>query len=89
MQRVYLAENNIEAYLVQGLLEGEGLECEIHGEYLPGGAGLLPAAGTVELWVPVKQEAAARDLLRRYEQGEFAEHSYHEQFPDREAPDED
>jgi len=80
MQRVYLAENNIEAYLVQGLLEGEGLECEIHGEYLPGGAGLLPAAGTVELWVPVKQEAAARDLLRRYERGEFAQQPPDELF---------
>ena len=83
MQRVYLAENNIEAYLVQGLLEAEGIDCEIHGEYLPGGAGLLPAAGTVELWVPAEQEASARELLRRYEQGEFAQDSSNEQASDQ------
>ena len=89
MQRVYLVENNIEAYLIQGLLEAEGIECEIHGEYLPGGAGLLPAAGTVELWVPAEQEGAARELLRRYEQGEFAQDSFNEQESDEQTPNED
>ena len=72
MLEVYLPENNLEAHLVQGLLESEGIECEIRGEYLSGAAGGIPAGNTVSLWVPDTQEAAARALLRRYEAGEFA-----------------
>lgn len=72
MKQVYIPENNIEAYLVQGLMESEGIECEIRGELLAGGAGLLPANSNVTLWVEADREAEARELLKRYDEGEFA-----------------
>jgi len=72
MYEVYLPENNIEAHLVQGLLECEGIECEIRGEYLPGAAGELPVGNTVSLWVHETQFDDAKRILARYEAGEFA-----------------
>lgn len=72
MQQIYVPENNIEAYLIQGLLEAEGIECEIRGELLAGGAGLLPANSNASLWAREDQADAARALLKRYEQGEFS-----------------
>lgn len=76
MQEVYIPENNIEAYLIQGLMEAEGIECEIRGEFLAGGAGMLPANSNVSLWVNEQQEAEARELLKRYERGDFAQDEF-------------
>ncbi len=72
MRELYLPENNIEAYLLQGALQAEQIECEIRGEYLQGGVGLLPAGNNLSLWVAESQWELARDLLRRYERGELA-----------------
>ncbi len=72
MHEVYLPENNIEAHLVQGLLESEGIECEIRGQYLAGAAGELPAGSTASLWVHEAQFEQAKQVLARYEAGEFA-----------------
>lgn len=72
MQEVYLPQHNIEAHLVQGLLQSEGIECEIRGEFLAGAAGELPAGNNISLWVNDDQADAARELLRQYDAGEFA-----------------
>lgn len=72
MRELYIPENNIEAYLLQGALQAEQIECEIRGEYLQGGVGLLPAGNNLSLWVEERQWEAARDLLQRYERGELA-----------------
>lgn len=72
MRELYLPENNIEAYLLQGALQAEQIECEIRGEYLQGGVGLLPAGNNLSLWVKDSQWQPACDLLRRYELGELA-----------------
>lgn len=72
MRELYLPENNIEAYLLQGALQAEQIECEIRGEYLQGGVGLLPAGNNLSLWVEESQWEQACDLLRRYERGELA-----------------
>lgn len=72
MRELYIPENNIEAYLLQGALQAEQIECEIRGEYLQGGVGLLPASNNLSLWVEERQWEAARDLLQRYERGELA-----------------
>lgn len=72
MRELYLPENNIEAYLLQGALQAEEIECEIRGEYLQGGIGLLPAGNNLSLWVDESQWDAAHNLLRRYERGELA-----------------
>lgn len=71
MLEVYVPENNIEAYLLQGALQAEGIECEIRGEYLQGGAGLLPANHNISIWVADADETAALELLGRYERGDL------------------
>ncbi len=42
MKTVYLARNPGDAYLMKGLLEGEGIEAEIRGEFLWGVRGEVP-----------------------------------------------
>lgn len=72
MEEIYVPENNIEAYLLQGAMQAEGIECEIRGEFLQGGAGLLPASNNISLWVAESDVEAARDLMGRYERGELS-----------------
>ena len=45
MRNLYEASNAIEANLLKGLLETEGIEVFIRGEYLQGGIGDLPVSG--------------------------------------------
>jgi hypothetical protein len=70
MLKVFVARNPVEAHLVLGLLEGEGIRGEVRGEALfttlQGGAaaeGLLPA-----VWIEREQQGpAALEALARYQ----------------------
>ena len=72
MLKVFVAQNPVEAHLVLGLLEAEGIAGEVRGEALfttlQGGAaaaGLLPS-----VWIAQgEQERAALDRVSRYTQG--------------------
>ncbi|MDQ2078389.1 DUF2007 domain-containing protein [Marinimicrobium sp. ABcell2] len=72
MLEIYTPENTIEAYLLHGALQAEGIACEIHGEHLQGGAGLLPVNNNVTLRVREEDAEAARALIARYERGELS-----------------
>lgn len=72
MIEVYGPQNNLEAYLLQGLLAQHGVESQLQGEYLQGGMGELPMAGNVSLMVAPEQAGKARELLAQYERGELA-----------------
>lgn len=72
MLEIYIPENTIEAYLLKGAMGAEGIECEIRGEHLQGGAGLLPANSNMSLWVAEEDAEAARELMGRYERGELS-----------------
>lgn len=72
MLNVYTPQNTIEAYLIQGALQAEGIFCEIHGEHLQGAAGLLPVNNNVTLQVREEDAEAARELIARYERGELS-----------------
>lgn len=72
MLNIYTPQNTIEAYLMQGALQAEGILCEIHGEYLQGAAGLLPVNNNVTLQVREEDAEAARELIARYERGELS-----------------
>lgn len=42
MIKVYTADNPVDAHLLKGLLEGEGIEAEVRGEFLWGCRGEIP-----------------------------------------------
>jgi len=75
MLKVHVARNPMEAHLVLGLLEAEGIRGEVRGEALfttlQGGAAaeaLLPA-----VWIEREQQgAAALACLARYRDGQGA-----------------
>jgi hypothetical protein len=74
MHVVYEAENLIDAHLVRGLLQGEGIEVFIRGEHLIGAMGELPVAGLIAVCVPEQQLPRARALLDEWaEQADPAE----------------
>jgi len=72
MQNIYEAANTIEANLLKGLLEQEGIETFVNGEYLVGGIGELPVSGIVNLSVEEDDMAKALKIIEAYEAGEYS-----------------
>jgi len=72
MQIVYEAANTIEANLLKGLLEQEGIETFINGEYLAGGIGELPVTGIVNLSVEEDDVEKALKVIEAYDAGEYS-----------------
>ena len=61
MKVIYQAENAIDANLLKGLLEQDGIMAFVNGEYLQGGMGELPTGGLISVSVAdADQEAAMR-----------------------------
>ena len=63
MRVVYEPENLIDAYLVKGVLEQDGIPVYLRGEHLAGGIGELPVIGLYALCVPEACEAEARETV--------------------------
>jgi len=51
MKIIYRAENIIDANLVKGVLESEGIHAFVSGAYLTGAVGELPVSGLVSVMV--------------------------------------
>jgi Putative prokaryotic signal transducing protein len=64
MRVVYEAENIIDAHLVKGLLEQQGIPAFVKGEYLTGAIGDLPAMGLVAVCVPESRLPEAEAVMR-------------------------
>jgi len=69
---IFSATSTTEAHLVQGLLAQFGIDAHISGHYLQGGFGELPVTDMIQLFVEPHAEARAKDVIERYERGEFA-----------------
>lgn len=67
MRTLYQAANAVEAHILQGYLQQEGLNVLVLGEYLQGAIGELPAAGLVRLMVEDDQYDTARAAIARWE----------------------
>lgn len=63
MHVVYEAENVIDAHLVRGRLEAEGVSAFVRGDFLAGAMGELPVSGLLAVWVVEDDFARARMLL--------------------------
>lgn len=67
MRILYEASSAVEAHLLKDLLAQEGVPASIHGEFLLGAMGELPAAGLVRLMVADEHYTAGRELIARWE----------------------
>ena len=67
MQKVYSAQNPIDAHIVRGLLEQQGIAARVNGEYLQGGIGELPLIDLITVSVADGDVDAALEVIREYE----------------------
>ena len=66
MRRVYEPESLIEAQMLIGMLESEGITAHLSGADLMGGVGDLPALGLLSLNVDNSRADEARRLIAEY-----------------------
>lgn len=62
MKIIYRAANLIDAHLVKGSLEQEGIHAFVSGEHLTGGVGQLPASDLVTVMVADHDAEQARSI---------------------------
>lgn len=70
MLKVYSASNSIDAHIVKGMFEQEGIAARVDGEYLQGGIGELPLIGLVTVSVAEEDYEKAVKVLHEYENAE-------------------
>ena len=70
MKKIYSAQNAIDAHIVKGMLEQQGIQARVNGEYLQGGIGELPLIGLVTVSVAEEDYEKALEVLREYENEE-------------------
>ncbi|MBS0193151.1 MAG: DUF2007 domain-containing protein [Proteobacteria bacterium] len=75
MRVVYLPSDLIDAHLVKGVLEQEGIPVYLRGEHLAGGIGELPVIGLYALCVPDVCGAQARGVVEALERDRRADAS--------------
>ena len=69
---VHRVTSPIEANLIKGLLETEGIQVELTGEGLVGAYSGVPKVCDVRVLVPASLKSAADAVLRAYEDGRGA-----------------
>jgi hypothetical protein len=67
MRNVYTASNSIQAHLVKILLQGEGIQAHVAGDYLQGAMGELPVVGMMEVMVDESDLQRARTIILEWE----------------------
>ncbi len=66
MLRIYEPRDLMEAQMLVGMLETEGIEARVVGSDLLGAVGELPALGLLGLLVAAEQAERARSLIAAY-----------------------
>lgn len=65
---VFIATDSVQAHLVKGLIESEGIRVYLRGEALSGAVGELPATVMqIEVQVPSEDYPEAREIALRFE----------------------
>lgn len=70
MIKVYSAQSTIDAHLIKGLLESEGIPAVVVGAFLQGGIGELPVSGLISVKVEVGLATRAASLIADFEGAE-------------------
>ncbi len=72
MVKIFTAKNSIEANIVRGMLEANGIEAWVEGEYLQGAIGELSAIDFAFVTVNERDKDAALRLVHEYETGQYS-----------------
>ena len=67
MIKIYSAQNAVDAHIVKGLLQQQGISAMVNGEYLQGGIGELPMIGLITVSVIEDDYENAKKVLDDYE----------------------
>ncbi|MEM8844500.1 MAG: DUF2007 domain-containing protein [Pseudomonadota bacterium] len=71
MKTVLHALDSVEANLIKGLLESEGITSAVLGEFLQGGIGELPASGLIRVVVEESDYEKAHSVIESWKQAKF------------------
>ena len=71
MKTVLHALDALEANMIKGLLESEGIACSILGEYLQGAIGELPVNGLIRVVVDETDYEAASTIIESWREAKF------------------
>lgn len=71
MKTVLHALDSIEANLIKGLLESEGIKSQILGEYLQGAIGELPANNLIRVVVDESDYEKATTIIDNWREAKF------------------
>lgn len=73
MKPIYRASNILEAQIVAGMLQAEGIDAEVAGYFLQGGVGELATQDFARVWLhDERDEARAKAVIAEYERGDRA-----------------
>lgn len=75
MQIVYRAGDIVEAHIVAGMLQANGIETYVGGHYLQGAIGDLSPLGFANVFVDEQHVATALELVQEYEQDRYRQDS--------------
>lgn len=71
MKIIFRANDILEAHIIAGMLNSQGIETYVGGHYLQGAVGDLAALGFANVFVADEQVELAEQLLQDYQQAEF------------------
>lgn len=69
LKTVFRANDIVEAHIVAGMLQAEGIKTFVGGHYLQGAVGDLAVQGFAEVQVLEHDVAQAKSLITEYESG--------------------
>lgn len=67
---VYSAQHIMDAHIIKGLLESEGIPAEVVGDALQGGIGGLPVSGLIRVRVAAELASQALALIADFERAQ-------------------
>jgi hypothetical protein len=73
MKIIFRANDILEAHIIAGMLNSQGIETYVGGHYLQGAVGDLAALGFANVFVADEQAEQAEQLLQDYQQAELVD----------------
>ncbi|RMF92226.1 MAG: hypothetical protein D6736_03820 [Nitrospinota bacterium] len=62
-EKIHTTHNEIEAHLIRGCLEGEGIPCRLQSMRIPQFPLTVSGLGAIDIYVPVEEAARSKRLL--------------------------